>query len=77
VPVLAQPRVKAPVVARLSDGTPAGIVCTTHGDTVRGNWGPTGLWDRVSYGGQTVGWISDGLLYTGTNAAVAPACSGG
>jgi serine/threonine-protein kinase len=63
VPVLVQPRLKAPVLARLADGAPAGIVCTMHGDTIRGNWGQTSLWDRISYGGQAVGWISDGLLY--------------
>jgi hypothetical protein len=74
VPVMAQPHTAARVLARLSDGAPAGIVCTAHGDTVHGNWGQTSLWDRVSYGGQTAGWISDGLLYTGTNAAVAPGC---
>jgi Protein kinase domain len=76
VPVMAQPRLAARVIGRLTDGAPAGIVCTTHGDTVRGNWGPTSLWDRVAFG-RSVGWVSDGLLYTGTNAAVAPACKGG
>ncbi len=39
VPVLAQPRVNSHIVTRLADGAPAGIVCTSHGDTVRGNWG--------------------------------------
>lgn len=76
VPVMAQPRLTARVIGKLPDGTPAGIMCTAHGDTVRGNWGPTSLWDRVSFG-HSVGWVSDGLLYTGTNAAVAPACKGG
>jgi hypothetical protein len=35
------------------------------------------VWDRVSLSGGAAGWVSDGLLYTGTNAAVAPACGGG
>ena len=74
VPVMTQPHTAARVLAHLPDGAPAGIVCTTHGDSVHGNWGQTSLWDRISYSGQTVGWISDGLLYTGTNAAVAPQC---
>jgi hypothetical protein len=75
VPVHAQPRIRARIVGTLSDGAPAGIVCTSRGDVVHGNWGATSLWDRVNYG-RTFGWVSDGLLYTGTNAAVAPACHG-
>src|SRR5258708_14615849 len=43
VPVLAQPRVNSHIVTRLADGAPAGIVCTSHGDTVRGNWGAARL----------------------------------
>ena len=76
VPIHAQPQMKSSVVGRLPDGAPAGVVCTGHGDAVVGNWGSTSLWDRISYG-HTVGWVSDGLLFTGTNAAVAPACHGG
>lgn len=49
------------------------ILCTAHGDRVRGNWGKTDLWDKVIYH-HHVGWVSDGLLYTGTNSAVAPPC---
>ena len=77
VPVLAQPHLNAHVVVRLVDGAPAGIVCTSRGDQIQGNWGRTSLWDRVSLPGGKAGWVNDGLLYTGTNSAVAPACSRG
>jgi eukaryotic-like serine/threonine-protein kinase len=71
--VMAQPRLDARVVGRLANGAPAGILCTAHGDMVAGNWGRTTLWDRISFG-RSAGWVSDGLFYTGTNNAVAPAC---
>jgi hypothetical protein len=75
VPVLAGPRLTDRVVGRLNDGAPAAIICTARGDVVHGNWGPTRVWDRISYR-HSAGWVSDGLLYTGTNAAVAPGCKG-
>jgi Tol biopolymer transport system component len=38
---------------------------------VGGNWGPTNLWDRLASGG----YVSDGLVYTGSNGQVAPTCT--
>jgi LasA protease len=67
------PRTTSAIVTRLPDGTPVPIVCTSHGDQISGNWGKTDLWDRILYR-HLSGWVSDGLLYTGTNAAVAPRC---
>jgi hypothetical protein len=64
------------VIRKLADGAPVGIACTEHGAAVHGNWGWTSLWDRVADNTGAIGWVSDGLLYTGTNAAVAPACHG-
>jgi hypothetical protein len=73
VPIRSQPHSTTTVTAMMPDGAPAGILCTVHGDRVHGNWGSTDLWDKVLYG-RVTGWVSDGLLYTGTNAAVAPDC---
>ena len=57
----------------VSDGATLSIGCTTRGETVSGPFGPTDLWDYVSYNGQ-VGYVSDGYLNTGTNDPVAPSC---
>lgn len=54
-------------------GVVVGIQCTRRGSTVSGNWGPTNLWNRVSYNGRT-GFVTDGWLYTGKNGPVAPDC---
>ena len=59
----------------VSDGATLSIGCTTTGETVSGPFGPTDLWDYVSYNGQ-VGYVSDGYLNTGTNDPVAPSCLG-
>lgn len=66
----------ASVVGSIPYNATVTIQCTKRGSTVQGNWGPTDLWDRVSYGGVT-GFVSDGWVYTGSNDAVAGPCSSG
>ncbi len=43
------------------------LTCWQLGDRVDGPWGSTDLWYRVVSGG----YVSDALLYTGTNAVIA------
>lgn len=62
-----------PSLGTVPDGATLSIGCTTRGETVTGPFGPTNLWDYVSYNGQT-GYVSDGWVNTGTNDPVAPSC---
>ncbi|MEJ2852910.1 MULTISPECIES: peptidoglycan DD-metalloendopeptidase family protein [unclassified Saccharothrix] len=57
-------------VGTVASGTVVSIACTARGETVRGVWGPTDLWNRLQDGK----WISDGFVDTGSNDPVAPAC---
>lgn len=66
----------ATVLGAIPYNTTVGIQCTKRGTTVQGNWGPTNLWNRVSYRGVT-GFVSDGWLFTGSDNPVAGACSTG
>lgn len=52
--------------------TPIAISCSGSGSAVTGPYGKTTLWNRMPNGW----WVSDAMLYTGSNAAVVPACGG-
>ncbi|HEY9104197.1 peptidoglycan DD-metalloendopeptidase family protein [Chitinimonas sp.] len=71
VNVRSNPSLQASIVTTLRNGTAVRIVCHAYGDAVNGNWGSTTLWDRLDSGG----WVSDGLLDTGSNQPVVPACT--
>ncbi len=57
----------APVINTVAQGTELTIDCYVNGESVSG----TTIWDHVASGG----YVSDSLLYTGTNNPVVSACS--
>jgi len=61
------PSTAAPIVTVIPQGYPVAISCVTHGRSVNG----TDLWDYVPGSG----WVSDSLVRTGTDDAVAPLCA--
>lgn len=61
------PTTTAPIVTVIPQGYPVSIQCVAHGQFVNG----TDLWDYVPRNG----WVSDSLVRTGTDDAVAPLCS--
>lgn len=60
------------IVGSVGGGVQVSIVCHANGTSHTGPYGTTNLWDKLSTGR----WISDAFVYTGSNSAVAPACSG-
>lgn len=50
------------------------ISCTVNGSSMKGPYGTTRLWNKVTWRGKT-GYVTDAFLYTGTNGAVAKGCS--
>lgn len=49
------------------------LTCTEYGQSVRGEFNTTRLWDRLSYKGKT-GYVPDAYMYTGSNSAVVSSC---
>jgi uncharacterized protein YraI len=58
------------VIGSLANGTPVNIYCTARGEWIRGQYGDTNLWDNIGSGR----YVSDALVYTGTNNPVAGDC---
>lgn len=58
------------VVGSLADGTTVSISCAARGEWITGQYGDTNLWDYIGSGR----YISDALVYTGTNNPVAGDC---
>lgn len=54
----------------LKNGTKVTLECYVRGQSVKGKWGTTTIWDRIAGGG----YVSDGFIYTGTNNPVVPPC---
>jgi surface antigen len=54
----------------LANGTGVTIQCTAHGEWINGQYGHTNLWDNIGNGR----YVSDALVYTGTNNPVAGDC---
>jgi hypothetical protein len=69
--VRSAPNTSSSIVGRVANGSRVTLDCWVSGQTVSGNWGATSLWPRSS-----VGYLSDGFVYTGTNgpAAGEPQC---
>jgi hypothetical protein len=51
------------------------ILCTDSGDQVKGPYGISRIWDKTTYQGKT-GYVTDAMVYTGTNNPAAPSCLG-
>ena len=54
-------------------GTDVKIGCWTDGSAVNGQYGTSKIWYKTTSGG-TTGWVSDAVLYTGTNDPVTVRC---
>jgi hypothetical protein len=61
-------------IGTFQDGAPVPIECQVHGQWILGNWGWTDVWDQVQLPSDPsrVGWVSDGFVFTGTNALMFP-----
>lgn len=57
-------------VGSVGDGASVTITCQMHGETIRGSYGTSSLWDRI--GG---GYIADAYVSTGSDGQVAPTCN--
>ncbi len=64
------------VIGAVPYRTRISVICTRRGKTMRGPYGRTNLWNKVSYRGKK-GYITDAFLFTGTSGAIAPACKSG
>ena len=60
-------------VGSLADGTSVTISCQTKGSSVTGTYGTSTLWDKIG----SSRYVADAYVYTGSDNAVAPACSTG
>lgn len=58
------------VIGSLANGTGVTIQCTARGEWISGQYGDTNLWDNIGSGR----YVSDALVYTGTNDPVAGDC---
>jgi surface antigen len=58
------------VIGSLANGTAVSIQCTARGEWITGQYGDTNLWDNIGNGR----YVSDALVYTGTNDPVAGDC---
>lgn len=58
------------VLGSLGNGTGVTIQCTARGEWITGQYGDTNLWDNIGSGR----YVSDALVYTGTNNPVAGDC---
>jgi len=58
-------------VGTVNDGASVTISCQTSGSTVTGTYGTSSLWDKIGTGR----FVADSYVYTGSDNAVAPACS--
>ncbi|RBQ19992.1 hypothetical protein DP939_09150 [Spongiactinospora rosea] len=68
--VYRHPRLAAPVMGYLQNGSVIQILCTAQGDTVVGNNGQTSsLWNGINGG-----FVPDVFIYTGTDQATMPNC---
>ena len=66
----ATPTRRGSVMRALADGARVSIVCQTRGDRMRGTYGTSRLWNRLSTGG----YVTDTKVYTGSDGRVAPRC---
>lgn len=56
-------------VGSVADGSTVRISCQRRGESVRGTYGTSSLWDRVGDG-----YVSDAYVSTGSDGQVAPTC---
>ncbi len=56
-------------VGSVNDGAQVTITCQKHGESVRGTYGTSTLWDKISGG-----YIADAYVSTGSDGQVAPTC---
>ena len=61
------------ITRTVATGTVLNLSCYTSGTTVSGPYGTESAWDQTTTGD----WVSDALVYTGSNSPVVPTCSGG
>lgn len=73
VNVRSAPTTATALLAGIPEGATVTIKCTTTGQPVRGVYGVTSIWNRVTVNGVT-GWISDAYTFTGQTHAAAPSC---
>lgn len=65
------PRLDAPIVGYLENGTVVDIICTARGTPVVGNYGQVSdLWNGIDGG-----FVPDVFLFTGTNDPTMPPCA--
>jgi len=65
------PSLSAPKIGVLTNGADVTIQCTTQGDMVTVGTLSSSLWDRIGEG-----YLPDVVVYTGTDQAVMPTCTG-
>lgn len=70
VPVYSGPGSENSADGSIPVGTEVSFSCFVAGQDVSGPYGTEDLWDALDSGG----YVSDALIYTGSNSAVAPAC---
>ncbi len=63
-------------LGHVPNGKHVTISCQTTGQSVKGRYGTSTVWDKTTYGGHT-GFVSDAYVYTGSDGRVASACKSG
>ncbi len=58
------------VVGSVPDGSSVTVRCQKIGQSVRGTYGVSNIWDHIG-----AGYVSDAFVYTGSDGRVAPACN--
>lgn len=61
------------LVTCVSSGAVITVQCVATGSAVTGPYGTSSLWDYTNWNGHS-GYVSDALVFTGTNSAVAGTC---
>jgi uncharacterized protein YraI len=69
--VRSAPRTSSSRVRVLPEGSRVTIRCQTPGETVRGPYGRSSIWDKIGPGE----YVSDAYVKTGSDGYVAPRCS--
>lgn len=67
--VRSSPKLSDNIVERLPYNTIVEITCYVRGESYVGIWGTTDIWYRMKSG-----WISDGVIYTGSDSPVTQKC---
>ncbi len=60
----------SPVLRTVPSGAAVSLECYVNGQSVTGPFGPSVIWYAMTGGG----WVTDALLETGSNSAIAPVC---